>query len=124
MNLDTLSTLNNEPVFDLHDVTLVEIAARVKRHYGSRVIANDEASHALKEIFSAARQSLHRTLKGTSKIWCLQRTSLNIQGRTEAAWQEPSIEDSGQIDKKAMIPWSDLMQTPSGSKCAGDTEES
>jgi hypothetical protein len=63
-------------------------------------------------------------LEGTSKIWCLQRTSLNIQGRTEAAWQEPSIEDSGQIDKKAMIPWSDLMQTPSGSKCAGDTEES
>jgi hypothetical protein len=63
-------------------------------------------------------------LLGTSKIWCLQRTSLNIQGRTEAAWQEPSIEDSGQIDKKAMIPWSDLMQTPSGSKCAGDTEES
>jgi Holliday junction resolvase-like predicted endonuclease len=73
VNLDTLSTLNNEPVFDLHDVTLVEIAARVKRHYGSRVIANDEASHALKEIFSAARQSLHRTLKSrNSASWTLE----------------------------------------------------
>ncbi len=68
VNLETLSTLNNEPVFDLHDVALVEVAARVKRHFGSRVIANDEASHALKETFSAARQSLRRTLKGTSKI--------------------------------------------------------
>jgi hypothetical protein len=62
-------------------------------------------------------------LMGTSKIWCLQRTSLNTQVRTKAAWQEPLIEDSGQIDKKAMNPWLDLMQTPSGLKCAGDTEE-
>jgi hypothetical protein len=58
---------------------------------------------------------------GTSKIWCLQRKSLKTQGRIDAAWQEPSIEDSVHIDKKAMILWSDLMQTPSGSKCAGDT---
>ena len=64
------------------------------------------------------------SLMGTSKIWCLQRTSLKIQGRTEASSQEPSIEDYGHIDKRAMIPWSDFMQTPSGSKCAGDTEES
>jgi hypothetical protein len=52
---------------------------------------------------------------GTSKIWCLQRKSLKTQGRIDAAWQEPSIEDSVHIDKKAVILWSDLMQTPSGS---------
>jgi type I restriction enzyme S subunit len=63
-------------------------------------------------------------IKGTSKIWCLQRKSLKTQGRIDAAWQEPSIEDSVHIDKKAVILWSDLMQTPSGSKCVGDTEES
>jgi hypothetical protein len=65
-----------------------------------------------------------KSLMGTSKIWCLQRKSLKTQGRIDAAWQEPSIEDSVHIDKKAVILWSDLMQTPSGSKCVGDTEES